>query len=205
MPAGWSVESVQADGKPEWVGGELVWTGALPPSPVRVVYAAHVPLTEVGRREVGGYGECWQAGMDNPAALTTEAGPLVLEARDDNHNGLPDAWERHYAGAAGVLSPTDDADGDGMNNLAECLAGTDPTDAASVLRASVGVAGSGADWWLQWSSVSQRVYAVDCATGLQACFSPVATGLWAMPPRNTYWIGRTSMPDRAFFRVRIEP
>jgi len=50
-------------------------------------------------------------------------------------DGLPDAWEEVYAGDLALLSATGDLDGDGLTDLEESLAGTDPTDETSGLRA----------------------------------------------------------------------
>ena len=49
---------------------------------------------------------------------------------DINGNNLPDAWETNAVGGF-VASAYDDADGDGYNNLAEMVWGTNPTNAAS--------------------------------------------------------------------------
>ena len=46
---------------------------------------------------------------------------------DSNSNGLSDAFERAF----GLTDPNSDADGDGINNLTEQNAGTDPLDALS--------------------------------------------------------------------------
>jgi subtilisin family serine protease len=56
---------------------------------------------------------------------------------DTDGNGLPDWWELLYFGHLTGTDPNADPDHDGMSNLAEWIAGTNPTNAASVLRASV--------------------------------------------------------------------
>jgi hypothetical protein len=54
----------------------------------------------------------------------------VVNPPDTNANNLPDAWETSYA----VSDPNADADADGQTNYQEYLAGTNPTNAASVFR-----------------------------------------------------------------------
>jgi hypothetical protein len=49
----------------------------------------------------------------------------ILDPEDTDGNGLPDSWELEHFGMIGI-SPTADSDGDGISNLAEFLAGTDP-------------------------------------------------------------------------------
>src|SRR6185369_3743512 len=71
------------------------------------------------------------------ASLTTlAAGLLAATAQaqklDLNANGMSDVWENIFNSAA--LNPAGDADGDGVSNLAESLAGTDPFDSNSVPR-----------------------------------------------------------------------
>ena len=56
--------------------------------------------------------------------LILGASSLRAQKIDLNVNGMSDVWESLY-GATG-LSPAADADGDGMSNLQESIAGTDP-------------------------------------------------------------------------------
>ena len=56
---------------------------------------------------------------------------------DTDADGLPDFWEVNFTGNATNMSAVADLDGDGMVNRDEYIAGTDPTNALSVLRLAV--------------------------------------------------------------------
>ncbi len=58
--------------------------------------------------------------------LKVSIADLSVDPKDRDGNGLPDLWEMTYFGHTGV-DPKADADGDGLDNLHEYLAGTDPT------------------------------------------------------------------------------
>lgn len=71
-----------------------------------------------------------------PAAFAVT---LTVGVWDSDGDGIPDWWTQGYfghpTGQAGDLSRAgDDADGDGMSNAQEYQAGTDPTNALSVLQ-----------------------------------------------------------------------
>jgi len=57
-------------------------------------------------------------------AFSTNAPSLIELKNDADANGLPDWWELFYFGTH--VDPYGDNDGDGLNNLYEYLAGTDP-------------------------------------------------------------------------------
>lgn len=89
---------------------------------------------------------------------------LVQAPKDVNHNGLPDAWERTY----GIRDPGGDADADGLANLQEYLANTDPTNAASALRIVSMVQNPDGHFTLTWSASGGSRYRVsysDAETG----------------------------------------
>lgn len=80
----------------------------------------------------------------------------IVPPPDANGNGLPDAWEAAY----GVTDPNGDDDGDGQNNLAEYLANTNPTNAASVLRFMFAGVRSNGVVDLAWPSVGGTRYRI---------------------------------------------
>lgn len=65
------------------------------------------------------------------ASFVTDASAI-----DTDGDSMCDVWEARYH--AGALLPGDDTDGDGFTNLTEATAGTDPFDAMSHPRSSVG-------------------------------------------------------------------
>ena len=74
---------------------------------------------------------------------------------DTDGDGLPDAWEATYPTAS---DPAMDSDGDGLTNLEEYAAGTDPTNPASVLRITRFTAGNPTT--LEFDAVSNKTYTV---------------------------------------------
>ena len=130
---------------------------------------------------------------------------------DSDADGIPDWWMlayfNHATGLAGDKSlPGDDPDGDGMSNLQEYLAGTDPTDANSLFRITqIKVIGS--DIAVTWLSQANKTNQLESTTALssstiwQSVGSPlIGTGL----PLTQTDSGAASNPP-AFYRVRLLP
>ena len=112
----------------------------------------------------------WISLSNSFAVLQTDSispGPL-----DGNGSGLPVAWEMEYFGTTNI-NPNADPDGDGMSNLQEYLAGTNPTDPNSRLRI-IAISGNsiGSTAALTWTSVPSRLYYVNERTNL-------TTGVWS--------------------------
>jgi hypothetical protein len=110
-------------------------------------------------------------------ALTTgrasTAGNGVVFLRTDlTGNGLPDNWETNYFGEGAVVDPNADPDGDTMSNLAEFIAGTDPTNPASFLSLNPPVLGGGAS--LSFGAISNRTYSIISAAFPQGPWTKLA-------------------------------
>ena len=93
----------------------------------------------------------------------------IATGADSDRNGLPDAWEIQNFGHTGV-DPNADPDHDGMSNMQEYLAGTDPNDAndnlrITAIRVSFIVSGNDNDM-LVWTSHPTRQYRIQQRTNL---------------------------------------
>jgi hypothetical protein len=105
------------------------------------------------------------SGLNRGLDVFTETLP-PWGAADSDGDGIPDLWMTHYfghpTGQAGDLSRAqDDADGDGMSNLQEFLAGTVPTDPASVLHLQIAVQVAAPDnVMLNWPAAPGKNYRI---------------------------------------------
>ncbi len=121
---------------------------------------------------------------------------------DSDGDGMPDYWERQYASSRATLTAESDSDGDGMRDAAEYIAGTDPTNTHSVLAMNGGSAGPSADgrYVIEWPSAAGRTYTIHRATSLTDGFAPIASGVTATPPVNTY-IDTAPGADQVYYKI----
>jgi subtilisin family serine protease len=130
----------------------------------------------------------------------------VLRSVDADGNGLPDWWEQEYFGQLTGTDPAADPDHDGASNLAEWLAGTNPTDASSCLRVFAESADLTSGFTVRWPSVEGKTYRLERATNLLTGFdSVVRTNIAATPPLNSETDTAILPGDARYYRVRLEP
>jgi hypothetical protein len=131
--------------------------------------------------------------------------PFATEfVADSDADGLLDEWELTYFGS---LSPTagGDADGDGLTNLQEQNAGTNPMDGNSVLRV-VSVEYNGATVNVRFTSVAGRTYRVETSNQL-------TSGSWSVVVDDLPGINDvlqvtdfgSGAAGHRFYRVRLLP
>ncbi len=109
-------------------------------------------------------------------------------------------WANTHIPNASLRNQTDDPDGDGQNNYAEFLAGTEPNDANSVFKLT-GISREGANWRIYWSSTSNKVYSVLRTTALPNFFV-AQTNLVATPPTNS-WLDTNAGSSTLFYRTQL--
>jgi hypothetical protein len=119
--------------------------------------------------------------LGNPALLTFLA--------DTDRDGLPDEWESAHGLSLNSPDGTSDLDGDSSSNLAEYIAGTDPTDANSYLKFTKT---GGLPSTLEFLAVSNRTYTVEWTESL-------AAGAWR---KFADMIGDAAVATNSFYRIR---
>ncbi len=130
---------------------------------------------------------------------------------DSDGDGTPDSWMMQYfghaTGQAGDLSRAqDDADGDGVSNLAEYLAGTNPKDPHSYLSITgIGLGGTNGVQ-VAWGSASNKLYSLQRAVALSGGlgFTNIAEHILSTPPQNVYLDATATNRPSLFYRVRVE-
>jgi hypothetical protein len=138
-----------------------------------------------------------------------DAGTNLLEIIQDI-DGVPrpldgdnDGVARWDMGAYELIYMAADSDSDGMSDDDELIAGTDPTNAASLFKVSV-LSDESTNTVIVWLTVSNRVYGLESTSNL-------LTGIWTNEPSATNMPGdgsakfcTNSSVDRAkFYRVKV--
>ena len=95
------------------------------------------------------------------AVLAAQHSPA--RAIDLNSNGMSDIWELIYGASA--LAPNGDADGDGVSNFLENIAGTNPFDLSSAPRISL-ISQSGTNFTVTMPSALGKQYVLQSMPAL---------------------------------------
>ena len=112
-------------------------------------------------------------------------------------------WLRTYNLPADGSSDYFDTDSDGMSNWQEWICGTDPTNAASVLKLfppSLGTPGL----TIRWQSVQGKTYYVERCTNLFTPFSTIQSNIAGQVGTATYTDNVQVDAKRYFYRVGIK-
>jgi hypothetical protein len=171
---------------------------------------------------VAGNGNTLSFGSQTNAGNYTVVGIDATTGCTNTMNGSATAttdpfqcWQLQYFGCTNCpqAAASADPDGDGQNNLAEFLSGTDPTNSASALRVSSAVR-QGNDVVITWTTAGARTNAVQATAGdgnggYATNFTDISgliviTGSGDAITNYTDVGGATNAPSQ-FYRVRLVP
>ena len=131
----------------------------------------------------------------------------VIPTRPDyNFDGLDDLFQRQYfpLWTATNAAPSADPDGDGFNNASEYVAGTSPTNAASLLRIDQ-VMQTMAGTTITWRSVAGKRYQVSSRNLFGAgAWQTIGAPVTASGPSANYFDAGANSGQR-FYRVEVLP
>jgi len=123
---------------------------------------------------------------------------------DNDNDQMPDPFEAYYG--FDTNNPADaaqDADEDASSNLDEFFAGTNPTNANSVLRIESLSAIDTNSIEISWRSASNRFYTLNADSHLIDGLGPVVSNILATPPMNVHTDSAIQAGPR-FYHVGVE-
>jgi len=132
---------------------------------------------------------------------------------DSDGDGIPDFWMmQHFDHSTGQVADKsraeDDADGDGMSNWEEFLAGTNPTDGASAFRV-LSITRENDDLRVTWLTAGGRTNAVQAASGPSGSYSDLSSNIVIAGVSDTTTnyldLGAVTNSPGRFYRIRLVP
>ena len=131
------------------------------------------------------------------ALLAARLGPAQMI--DLNGNGMSDIWEQIYGAAS--LAPNADADGDGVSNLKEALAGTNPFDSNSYPHITA-FGSTATNFSVTIPCLPGKVYQLQSVTALGGANWLMETGL-VVRAGSALTLTAPNGPAGKFFRIAI--
>jgi len=139
----------------------------------------------------------------DPVPTNNSAQRVVEITGDNDHDGLPDVWEdQNGLSSLDAGDATRDPDHDGHTSLQEFIAGTDPNDPQSVLRAVVTVQPS--EVQVRFLTVIDKLYVVEAAPAPGGPWQPISNELLGDGDTAVVFDFDFVLNEQRFYRVRVQ-
>lgn len=128
---------------------------------------------------------------------------------DSSGDGIPDSWRLQYFGSGTATNSRScaacDPDGDGVSNLAEYLAGTNPTNSASALRIT-DIHRETNRVRVTWLTFAGKTNALERTAALTNTFSAIFTATNTVAGTTNYLdVGAATNSPPRYYRIRLVP
>ncbi|HEX5221639.1 MAG TPA: hypothetical protein VFZ59_18890 [Verrucomicrobiae bacterium] len=126
---------------------------------------------------------------------------------DTDNDGLSDDWELRYFGSTAISNGQNDSDGDGASNLHEFRAGTNPTNALSLLSIQ-SLTFNGTNTLITWQTAGGRTNIVQAALNPAQSFTDLSPPI-VIPGSGdvltNYLDSANTNSTGRFYRIRTSP
>ncbi len=142
---------------------------------------------------------------NNAGSVTSEVATLTVQSGNDSDNdGLPDEWEISNGLNPQFNDAIEDKDKDGLSNLAEYIAGTNPNDATSKLKIASIVLDNNKIVRIEFEGVAGKQYMIEYKTNINSGLWNLVTNLTANSTNKVTIIDHTDNNHiQRFYRIVI--